>query len=285
MPMKHVFVTSGVRGIGLATTRTLLRDGWSVAFTYHHSEAEARALEDEAAGYGNGVRALGIQADLHQETELDKALRTAEAHFGSPQAVVHNYGPFVFSRMSLADYSDTNWNRLFEGNLQSFWWLARRVIPKMRTQNFGRIVTMGSDGADGAAGWRYRAPYAATKAALASLTRSIAAEERDYGITANMVCPGDLRNDQKELLERPRAEQTTATLNQLAVGLQLHSANRLSRNHQHVPSLTPELVGGDIARTVALFCRPESAHLTGCIVAVTSGVNVRALDAERQLDE
>lgn len=265
MPRKVAFVTAGVRGIGLATTRTLFREGWSVAFTYFSSDTAARALEREASQFG--VTAVGIRADLLLEADVAEALHVAEVHYGPPQAVVHNYGPFVFPRMPLADYSDTRWHKLLLGNYESFWWLARRVIPKMREQHFGRIVTLGSDGADTAAGWRYRAPYAAAKAALASLTRSIAAEERQHGITANMVCPGDLRKNRKEQLERLLTDRDD------------------NDGDVAYPSLTPDLVGGDIARTISFLLRPDSSQVTGQILSITAGVDVRALDAERPLDE
>ncbi|MCL6452527.1 MAG: SDR family oxidoreductase [Alicyclobacillus sp.] len=259
MREQRVLVTAGARGIGRAIVRTLLDAGWSVAFTYRTSEQAARALEAE--GRALGRTCVGVEANLQDAQSTRAALGRVEACFGMPQAVVHNYGPFSFVRRPFAEYSDGDWARLWVGNVEAFRWLVQWALPAMRTEGYGRIVALGSDGAEQAAGWRYRAPYAAAKAALASLVRSIAAEEAPYGITANMVCPGDLRNTQKERLTPQAGEDSGAGF----------------------PSLTPTLVGGDVARVVAQLLQPNSGSVSGSIVSVTGGVPVRELDAARPL--
>src|SRR5690625_7476244 len=87
---------------------------------------------------------------------------------------------------------------MIEGNLSAVFHFIKRVIPIMRKQRFGRIVTYGFQDAHYAPGWVYRSAYSAAKVGLVSLTKSIALEEAENGITANMVSPGDITGEMKE---------------------------------------------------------------------------------------
>lgn len=241
------FVSGGGSGLGKATVLTLIDEGWSVAFTYHQSEESAQSIAALAAETGGEV--MPIRANLLWRDEALHAATSALHHFGQVDAFVHNFGPFVFERRRLAEYSDDDFEEMLTGNLRSFWWMYRVVIPNMRERGFGRIVTLGSDGAGLAAGWGWRAPYAAAKAGLASLTRSIAREEREFGVTANMVCPGDVRGQKKELAQNEA---------------------------ESVAKMTP--IGGDVARVVSFYCQPASHQLNGTVTEVNGGAEIRCLD-------
>jgi 3-oxoacyl-[acyl-carrier protein] reductase len=249
------FISGGGSGLGKATVLTLLDDGWSVAFTYYQSEQGAESIVNLAAGTGREV--LPIRANLLEQAAAHHAATSALQYFGQVDAFVHNFGPFVFERKRLAEYSDDEFEEMFTGNLRSFWWLYRVLVPSMRERGFGRIVTLGSEGAGMAVGWGGRAPYAAAKAGLASLTRSVAREEREFGVTANMVCPGDVRGKKKELLQN----EADAAL----------------------PERTP--VGGDVARVVSFYCQPASHQLNGTVTEVNGGTDVRFLDEHSGQDE
>ena len=243
------FVSGGGSGLGKATVRTLLADGWAVAFTYHESEQSAQAIVDESNPLGYEV--FPIKADLLCRDSAESAAKSAIAHFGQIDAFVHNFGPFVFERKRLAEYSEDDFEKMLTGNIRVFWWLYRHFVPGMRAGQFGRIVTFGSDGAGLAMGWSHRAAYAAAKAGLASLTRSVAREERQFGITANMVCPGDIRGRNKELTADERAGN--------------------------------EPVGGDVSRMVAFYCRESSRELNGTVTEVNGGADIRLRDEENSV--
>ncbi|SHJ53711.1 SDR family oxidoreductase [Alicyclobacillus tolerans] len=243
-------MTSGGKGLGHATVRCLLRAGFDVAFTYGKSRKQAEELVAEAESLGR--RAMMIETDLFSRAETVVAVHKAIQVFDRIDALVHNFGPFVFERIPLSDYSDESWQKLLDGNLSNFLWIYREVLPGMRSRGFGRIVTIGFAGAKDAVGWRYRAPYAAIKAGLASLTQSIAREERQNGITANMVCPGDIRGANKSKLIEEVFE----------------SDNPLARPP----------VGEDVARVIAFLCADESAQINGTITEVTGGYDILAYD-------
>lgn len=251
MAERVAFLTSGAAGLGHAGVRALLEAGWNVFFTYGKSKSEAADLVAHAAAIGR--RAACKSVNLLDQNEVVAAVKSCTAEFGPIDALIHNFGPFVFKRLSLAEYSDEQWNRMQDGNLNNFFWMYRAVIQGMRERQFGRIVTVGSDGAAVAAGWNRRAAYAAAKSGLASLTRSIAREEREYGITANMVCPGDIRGDLKKRMIREVGEPADG------------------------PLRTP--VGEDIARAVVFLCDKQSQQLNGTILEVTGAQEIRARDS------
>ncbi|WP_067624324.1 SDR family NAD(P)-dependent oxidoreductase [Alicyclobacillus acidiphilus] len=252
MSGRVAFVTSAGKGLGHAMVLSLARSGWNVAFTYGASREEALALEQRVRGLG--VKGLAIACDLFDRDSVMAALSAAKREFSHVDALVHNFGPFVFERKPLAEYDDEMWQRMMHGNLTNFFWLYRGVIDDMRSRSFGRLVTVGYDGAGEARGWRYRAAYAAAKAGLAALTRSIAREERTYGITANMVCPGDIRGEDKmSMFDDVEGVYTEE-------------------------GLRPP-VGEDVARIVNLFLQEESQELNGTVIEVTGAREIVAKDS------
>jgi len=250
MTGKVAFVTSGSRGLGHAIVQSLLETGWDVYFTYHKSETEAAGLLEEASRLGR--RAVAKQADLLKKPDVIAAVRDCQQKFGPIDALVHNFGPFEFRRKPLVDYTDARFQEIFDGNLTNLFWMLPEVIPGMRRRAFGRIVTIGFDGSARAAGWRFRAPYAAAKAGLAALTRSLAREERQSGITANMVCPGDIRGRDK-----------------------MHMIRDVERPGD--PLGRPP-VGEDVARMVAWLCAAESQQVNGTVTEITGGYDILAYD-------
>lgn len=250
MPERVVFVTGAAKGLGHVTVRAFLQAGWDVFFTYHRSQEEALQLENYARQLNR--RAVSIRANLLDKSEVLSAVQRCEAEFSRIDALVHNFGPFVFERVLLAEYSDELWERMQVGNLNNFFWLYRSVIQGMRKRAFGRFITIGYDGAAHATGWRFRSAYAAAKAGLASLTRTIAREERQNGITANMVCPGDIRGKRKMQM--------------------------IAEVKQPADSLGRPPVGEDVARMIVFLCQEDSSQLNGTVTEVTGGYDILAYD-------
>jgi 3-oxoacyl-[acyl-carrier protein] reductase len=256
MTQRVAFVTSAAKGLGHATVRALLEAGWDVFFTYGRSEAEARRLLDCAEKLGRHAECTS--ANLFDKQQTVTAVRRCLERFERVDAFIHNFGPFIFERIPLAEYSDDMWARMIDGNLTNFFWIYRAVVGGMRERRFGRIITIGYDGAAEAHGWAGRAAYAAAKAGLAALTRSIAREERDYGITANMVCPGDIRGIHKMQRIRDVQDEWTA-------------AN---------PARRPP-VGEDVARVIVFLCHEDSQQVNGSITEITGGFDILAYEHRR----
>lgn len=252
MSKRHAFVTSAGKGLGHAMVLSLAQAGWDISFTYGTSEHEARELETSVRALGR--ESLAIQCDLFDRAEVRSAVLCAQSQIGTMTGFVHNFGPFVFERKPLAEYDEDMWQRMMHGNLTNFFWIYRAIIDGMRQENFGRLITVGYDGAGEARGWPYRAAYAAAKSALAALTRSIAKEERTFGITANMVCPGDIRGQDKMRMFSDVAGEETSE------------------------GLRP-VVGEDVARAVSWLCHPDSQEVNGTVIEVTGAREIVAKDA------
>jgi 3-oxoacyl-[acyl-carrier protein] reductase len=140
---------------------------------------------------------------------------------------------------------------MLEGNLSSVFHFVKAVVPVMKKQQFGRIITYGFQDVEHTPGWMYRAAFSAAKSGLASLTKSLALEVAEYGITANMVCPGDIVGDMKE------NDIITARLLE-------DKETPVGRSG----------TGEDIARIIEFLCDENSDMITGSIISASGGVNV-----------
>lgn len=250
MNKKVAVITGSATGLGKQTAIALAKAGNHVVINYVHSEQRAHETA-KAIQQAYGVQALVVQGDMSQVKEAQSLIEQTLQTFGRIDILVHNAGPFVREKKNIRDYELDQWQAMVHGNLDSYFYLLQAVLPEMAKQKWGRIVMMGFEKVGQAPGWRYRGPYAAAKSGAASLTRTLALEEAENGITANMVCPGDIRGVFKEMtIEAAESEQYDGT-----------------RRHA---------VGEDIARTVAFLCEEQSAYITGNIIEVTGGKEILA---------
>lgn len=247
--MRHAIVTAGTKGLGKKVTETLLKKGYSVTANYRSDKKAAEAMKN--AFSGDSDRLQMIQGDVTKKEECQRIIEDTYQAFGRIDLLIHNAGPYIFERKKLADYTDEEWQGMMDGNLNAVFYLTRKAIPVMRQQGFGRIITYGFQSVGSAPGWVYRSAYAAAKVGLASLMKTIALEEADHGITANMVCPGNIIGDMKE-----------STI-----------AESRAKDNQQTP-VGRSGTGEDIARTIAFLCEADSDMITGTIVEVTGGIDV-----------
>jgi 3-oxoacyl-[acyl-carrier protein] reductase len=177
-------VTGASRGIGAAIARQLAGDGWAVAVNYREDEQGAtETVRAILAGGGNGY---AIQGDVAEPQAADVLVAAAEAELGPVLALVNNAG--IRRDQLCAAMSDDEFCGVLDINLTAAFRLTRRVLRRMLRARFGRIVNVGSIvGLRGNAG---QANYAASKAGLVAMTRTVAAEVARRGITANVVAPG-----------------------------------------------------------------------------------------------
>ncbi|PJW18085.1 SDR family oxidoreductase [Geobacillus sp. WSUCF-018B] len=247
--MRHALITAGAKGLGRKVTELLLDKGYSVTVNYRSDEQAVRSLAEKYRGAAD--RLQFVQGDVTDKNDLAALVDAAMERFGRIDCLINNAGPYIFERKKLADYTEDEWYEMIEGNLSSVFHLVRRTIPIMRKQRFGRIITYGFQGAADAPGWVHRSAFGAAKVGLVSLTKTIALEEAEYGITANMVCPGNIVGDMKE------------------AGI----ADARVRRDAETPVGRPG-TGEDIARVIAFLCEDDSDFITGAVIDVTGGANV-----------
>ena len=183
-----VLVTGGDRGIGAASARALAADGWNVAVLYRSGELAATELVDSIAA---GGRAQAFHADLTDADACQQVFADVEESLGPVLGLVNNAG--VRADNLTLSIDDGDWDLVLETNLTAAFRLTRRALRAMLRARFGRIVNVASVvGPRANAG---QANYAASKAGLIGLTKTIAAEVARKGVTVNAVAPGFIETD------------------------------------------------------------------------------------------
>jgi 3-oxoacyl-[acyl-carrier protein] reductase len=179
------FVTGASRGIGAATARALAADGWPVGVNYNTDEAGAKAVVEQIRR--DGGTAIALSADVSRTEAVEGAFETLEHEFELVAVLVNNAG--ITSDGLVPQLDDAHWTTVVETNLSSAFWTSRRAVMPMVRNRFGRIVNVASVvGACVAnAG---QANYAAAKAGLVGLTRTMAKEVAHRGVTVNAIAPG-----------------------------------------------------------------------------------------------
>ncbi|MCY4746788.1 3-oxoacyl-ACP reductase FabG [Pelomonas sp. UHG3] len=233
-------VTGASRGIGRAIALNLAQAGWRVIGTAT-TESGAAAITEALAAHGGRGIALNVTDAAASQAAVDDIV----AKEGRLDVLVNNAG---ITRDTLSmRMKDEDWDAVLDTNLKAVFRLARAVTKPMMKQRAGRIINITSVvGASGNAG---QANYAAAKAGVAGLTRSLARELGSRGITVNCVAPGFIATDMTEGL--PEA-QKAALLSQIPLG-------RLG---------APE----EIAAAVAFLASPGGAYITGTELHVNGGM-------------
>lgn len=239
---KTAFVTGGSRGIGRAVVRRLAAEGYAVGINYLRSREQAEALAAELRE--QGVGALAVRADVADREAVTAAVRRVEAAFGPVTALVNNAG--IAQNDLFQDTPEELWRRMFAVHADGAFHTIQAVLPHMLHEKAGGIVNISSIW--GLRGASCEVAYAASKAAVIGLTRSLAMELAPSHIRVNCVAPGVIETDMVKGL----GEETVASL------VDQTPAGRLG---------TPE----DVARAVAFLLREDADFITGQVLTVDGG--------------
>lgn len=236
---KTAIVTGASGGIGSAIACALARQGASVVL----SGTRIDALEATAAGIGE--RASVIPADLAEPGEAEALIKAAEKQVGGIDILVHNAG---ITRDGLVmRMSDEDWSRVLEVNLGAGFRLIRAALRGMMKKRSGRIIGISSVMATtGNAG---QVNYAASKAGMIGMMKSLAREVATRGITANCIAPGFIQTDMTQTISEDRRKAFLATV----------PAGRLG-------------TGDDVASCVVFLASDEAAYITGQTLHVNGGM-------------
>jgi NAD(P)-dependent dehydrogenase (short-subunit alcohol dehydrogenase family) len=195
-------VTGGAGGLAQGICLALARAGYRMVFTFRPGGTDPQASLDLVRPLDPGVIAVG--ADLGESTGAARALAEAQRR-GPVDVLVHAVGPIVVKAFERSEFDD--YTRMFEGNVGSSVALALAVLPGMRARGFGRLVFFGMNGSHVTQPARLMSLYGAAKAAVVTFARTLALEEAKYGITVNVIEPGDIRD---KTADRATARERTA---------------------------------------------------------------------------
>jgi len=182
-------VTGASRGIGSAIASTLAADGWPVGINFR--TCDGAADETVARIHDRGGRALAVRADVTVPQESELLFDTLEREFGRVLVLVNNAG--VRSDDLVISLSDADWGEVIDTNLTAAFRATRRALRGMIRERFGRVINIASVvGPRANAG---QANYAAAKAGLIGMTRTVAVEVARRGVTVNAIAPGLIETD------------------------------------------------------------------------------------------
>lgn len=179
MTLKIALVTGANGGLGTHVTKALLDAGFTVV---------GLAPRIQQSDF-NHLNFIALPAALNSLDDAKKAAASVIARCGKIDVLAHLVGGFTGGQ-SIAETDDATWQRMFDANLNSAFHILRAVIPEMRKTGGGRIIAIGSRQAEEPA--PTIGAYSASKAALVSLMKTIALENKDAGITANVILPGTM---------------------------------------------------------------------------------------------
>ena len=180
---KVAVITGGAQGIGRVIALGMVREGAKVVVADLQSE-KARSVADEVKTLGG--EALAVDVDVAEETSVRHLAEVTFANFGRIDILVNDAG--IYLKSSVVEMSEADWDRTLDINLGGNFLCCRAFVPAMRAQKNGRIISMASG--IGHYGMKQFSHYAASKAAIIGLVKSLARELGPDGITVNAICPG-----------------------------------------------------------------------------------------------
>jgi 3-hydroxybutyrate dehydrogenase len=252
---KSVIVTGSTSGIGLAIARAFAREGANLTL---NGFGEKGAIEKERAGIETefGVKAIYSGADMTKPAEIAEMVKTTEKTFGGVDVLVNNAGIQFVAKIE--DFPIEKWDAVIATNLSAAFHTTRVAIPGMKRRKWGRIINIAS--AHGLVASGEKAAYVAAKHGIVGLTKVVAIEAANDGVTCNAICPGWVLTPLVAQQIETRAKAAGKTFEQ--------AKNELVAEKQPMLQYTtPENIGA-----LAVFLAGEAAAtITGSAYSIDGG--------------
>jgi NAD(P)-dependent dehydrogenase (short-subunit alcohol dehydrogenase family) len=254
---KVALVTGAARGIGLATAKRFLTDGWKVALLDIDGDNLARAH----AAIGKPDTTLTLTCDVSDPAAVERAFAALATRFDRLDALVNNAGIAIFGPIMQTSFAD--WSRVLAVNLNGPFLCVQNAVPLMRDNGGGAIVNVTS--ISGLRASTLRVAYGTSKAGLAHLTKQQAAELGALGIRVNAVAPGPVDT---------------------AMAKAVHTPEIRADYHDHMP-LNRYGLEEELAETIYFLCSERASYITGQVLAVdggfdSTGIGLPTLRGERR---
>ena len=241
--MKTAFVTGGSRGIGKSIALDLGKK-FHVVVGYSVSDEKAKEVSDEILN--NGGSSSTVQINISESDSVDKAFSSIEKDHTSVDVLVNNAG--ITKDNIMPRMKEDEWLEVIQTNLTGSFYTSQRAIKLMMKNKWGRIIFISS--VVGISGNQVQTNYAASKAGLIGLSKSISKEMGSRNITSNVVAPGYIETDMTSFLDDQNKENIIEQL----------SIKRIGK---------PE----DISNVVSFLCTEESEYITGQVIPVDGGLS------------
>jgi len=246
-------VTGGGRGIGRATALELARLGADIVIAeIDKVNAERTAAEVTALGR----RAIILPTDVTKRADLDAMAARTKAEFGHIDVLVNNAG--IYRAAASLDVTEEHWDAVLDINAKAVFFATQAVLPAMIAQKRGCIVNLASMA--GKVGSRTNLPYNVSKAAVISMTKSLALAHGTDGIRVNCVCPGFVETDMWTKVARDQGA---------LLGL---SPDEFTRQRASTVPLGRMERAEDVAAVIGFLASPRAGYMTGQALSVDGGL-------------
>jgi NAD(P)-dependent dehydrogenase (short-subunit alcohol dehydrogenase family) len=239
---RTALITGGSRGIGKGIAQGLAAEGVRIAISYRANKTAAQNTLRQLQA--QGAECFAVEADATDPEKVQFLADKVLERFGRLDILINNVGEFNWKLV--AETSVQEWRDVVASNLFSVFYASKAVLPAMRRQHWGRIITLGAVGADRAFGQGTISAYAAAKAAAVSFSRSLAIEEAKHGITVNVINPSNI--DEREL-----------------------TADEARRIHDARSPTGRPPSAEDVTAAVKFFASDGADYITGQVINVTGG--------------
>ncbi len=182
---KNAIVTGSTSGIGLGIAEALAADGMNVVLNGFGKPDEIERTRSDLASR-HGVEALYSDADMTKPDEIVSMVKEAEGELGSVDVLVNNAG--IQHVSPIEDFPPEKWDAIIAINLSSAFHTIRAALPGMKSRKWGRIINLAS--AHGLVASPFKSAYVSAKHGILGLTKTIALEAAEHGVTVNAICPG-----------------------------------------------------------------------------------------------
>lgn len=241
---KSAFVTGGSRGIGSGIVYALAMAGINVAFTFNTNLKAAKLVEKNSKKFNGAV--LAIPMDMSSNDSISNAVNLAQDKFSGIDILINNAA--ISQEKPFQKISESDWEKMMKINLQAPFTLIQHFIPYMKRNKWGRIVNISSIG--GQWGGFNQVHYAASKAGLINLTRSIARIYSSYGITSNVITPGLIDTDMSS------------------------DELRSAKGKEKIKNIPAQRIGNiaDVGSAVAFLVTENASYITGQTININGGM-------------
>jgi meso-butanediol dehydrogenase/(S,S)-butanediol dehydrogenase/diacetyl reductase len=246
-------VTGAGRGIGRAIALELARQGADIVIA-EMDQAGAKRTAEEVGALGR--KSLAVATDVTSRADLRAMVDRAKAEFGRIDILINNAG--IYKAAATLDVTEDHWDAIMNINAKAVFFATQAVLPVMIAQKSGVIVSLASMA--GKIGSKTNLPYNASKAAVVSMTKSLALAHAGEGIRVNCVCPGFVETDMWKVVSRDQGKLLGMTPEEFT--RQRAAQVPLGRME------TPE----DVAHVVAFLAGPRSGYMTGQALSVDGGL-------------
>lgn len=268
---RRAWVTGGATGMGRAIAIALARVGADLAIgslpaggKLPDAAYAARPGLEEIEAAAEAIRALGVKCfaqglDVREDASVNDFQRTAAKMLGEIDILINAAG--VSAQEAMVSHRDETWAAVLDINLNGCYRTIKRCFPSMLERRWGRIINIASTAAE--VGFPRHAAYCASKSGLLGLTRCVALEGAEYGVTCNAINPGSVGTEMMQL----------GSLRRIAQGGQ---GATVEENFAMIADAMPQkrlISTEEIAATAAFLCRNEALGITGEAITVSGGAS------------